>query len=74
MRHIVLSVSVFVLVLHVVSGALAAPRTNAAPPTPPADYVLGPGDQVDITVYGHPDLTETATIKPWVGGLRPATF
>ncbi len=26
------------------------------------DYVLGAGDQIQIRVYGHPDLTTTATL------------
>jgi len=40
-------------------GSVAA---GAAPPK--ADYVLGPGDSVDIGVFGQPDLSQTVTIKP----------
>ncbi len=30
----------------------------------PAEYVLTPGDSVEITVLGEPDLTRTVTIRP----------
>ncbi len=30
----------------------------------PADYLLNPGDSVDITVLGEPDLTRTAVLRP----------
>jgi len=33
-------------------------------PAAPAGYILGPGDSVDIVVFGQPDLSETVTIKP----------
>lgn len=66
MRRIISTASVFLLVLHVIAGAAAAPSTGPVPPTavPPANYVLGAGDQVEITVFGQPDLTTTATIRP----------
>jgi polysaccharide biosynthesis/export protein len=41
-----------------VSGAAGA----AAPPT--GEYVLGPGDAIDIAVFGQPDLSENVTIRP----------
>jgi polysaccharide export outer membrane protein len=33
-------------------------------PAAPASYVLGPGDSIDIVVFGQPDLSQTVTIKP----------
>ncbi len=41
----------------------AAAHVTAAPA--PADlYVLGPGDTIEIVVFGEPDLSRTVTIKP----------
>ncbi len=41
--------------------AAGAPATR---PAPPENYVLGPGDQLEVTVYGEPDLSRGVTIKP----------
>jgi polysaccharide biosynthesis/export protein len=53
------------LVTSLVDGPTAAPaqstRTSLAVPD---NYVLGPGDQIEINVFGEPDLTRTVTIKP----------
>jgi polysaccharide export outer membrane protein len=46
-----------VLVCSVAAGTRAAPVDEKA-------YVLGPGDSVEIVVYGQADLSETVTIKP----------
>ena len=40
-----------------------APR-DAAPPSPPDNYVLAAGDQIEVNVFGEPDLSRTVTIKP----------
>lgn len=64
MGRIIWSVSVFSLVLYAVTAAVGAPPTNTVPSTAPANYVLGPGDEVDITVFGQPDLTTKATVRP----------
>lgn len=56
-----------------------APRTPAPPATTPAaaqaqaaapvpagesDYQIGPADILNVTVYGHPDLTQTILVQP----------
>jgi len=66
MRCVVSSVSVLILVLQVLPAVAAAPSPGAVPPAPPApeNYVLGPGDQLEIIVSGQPDLTTTAAIRP----------
>lgn len=66
MRHFLAHVSIFSLLLCMIAGAAAAPATGPAPPatTPPDSYVLGAGDQIEITVFGQPDLSTTAAIKP----------
>jgi polysaccharide export outer membrane protein len=43
----------------------ANPGPSATPPAArPAEYRVGPGDVLDITVLGQADLTRTATIQP----------
>jgi len=48
---------------------LAAACAHARPPpsaddTPPASFVLGPDDVVEISVFREPDLTRTVTVRP----------
>jgi polysaccharide export outer membrane protein len=52
--------------------ALAAPARGQAPPSPPAaapspvaapDYRVGPGDVLDVTVFGNEDLSRTSTVQ-----------
>jgi polysaccharide export outer membrane protein len=44
--------------------AAQAPAPAAAPPPGPADYQIGPSDILSVTVYGHPDLTQTLFVQP----------
>lgn len=66
MTRLVSSLSAVLLILQVLPGTAAAPSSSAPPPgsAAPENYVLGPGDQVEITVFGQPDLTTMATIRP----------
>ncbi|MFT3729327.1 MAG: polysaccharide biosynthesis/export family protein [Terricaulis sp.] len=48
-------------------GAVALAACSTVPPTPPemmehAEYRLGPGDQLRVTVFGETDLTGTYTV------------
>lgn len=61
------------LVASLIRGATAAPlATPQGPATPapkaspaaPDNYVLAPGDQIEITIFGEPDLSRTVAIKP----------
>lgn len=45
------------------SPAPATPQAPKATPTVPDNYVLAPGDQIEITVFDEPDLTRTVSIK-----------
>ena len=42
--------------------AAKAPTAGALPG--PADYQIGPSDILSVTVYGHPDLTQTLFVQP----------
>ena len=57
--------AVLLWIVSLVDGLTAAPaqppQTN---PAVPDNYILGPGDQIEIIVFGEPDLTRTVTIKP----------
>ena len=65
MRHSIAILSALFLVVSICGGGMAAsapqPQTN---PTVPDNYVIGPGDQIEVNVFGEPDLTRTVTIKP----------
>src|ERR1700730_12844403 len=52
---------VSVMLVGLISGAAASP---APKPAVPATYVLGPGDTIDVQVFGEPDLSRTVMIKP----------
>lgn len=56
----------WVLVLVVPGlGVQPALAQQPAPQSPtPEDYVLGPGDTIEVIVYGEPDLSRTVTVKP----------
>jgi polysaccharide biosynthesis/export protein len=50
-------------------GAKAPAPVPPAAPGPPAlagqtDYQIGPSDILSVTVYGHPDLTQTLFVQP----------
>ena len=47
--------------------ARPAPAAQAAPTTTDSretDYQIGPSDILGVTVYGHPDLTQTILVQP----------
>jgi polysaccharide biosynthesis/export protein len=61
------------LLLAIVMVVPLVPRTVAAAPAPPGpmsqtappdNYVLGAGDQIDVVVFGQPDLTTASAIRP----------
>ncbi len=54
-----------VLLLSLGGVSLAGPAPTApVSPSPPDDYVLGVSDQIEVNVFGEPDLSRTVTIKP----------
>ena len=58
-------------------SAYAADAPRAADAAHPAGYVLGPGDRVRVTVFGHEDLSgefaisETGTVSLPLAGILP---
>ena len=51
------------------AAAAQAPQPSAKAPAAaalpgPADYQIGPSDILSVTVYGHPDLTQTLFVQP----------
>ena len=53
---------VIILLLGAVPVFAQAPPVT--PPAPGAEYVLGPQDVLDVTVFGEADLTRTVTVRP----------
>jgi polysaccharide biosynthesis/export protein len=60
------------LIVSLANGSAAAAGPSSPPPSTPGpktspapdNYVLAPGDQIEISVFGEPDLTRTISIKP----------
>lgn len=52
-----------ILIAAAMVAVLAMAPSYAQPAVQP-NYILGPGDTIDIIVYGEPDLSRTVTIKP----------
>ena len=48
-----------------VNGASGAPAAGPPPaPQPSADYLIGPGDTLQVFVWGQPDLSVTVPVRP----------
>ncbi|HKX19296.1 MAG TPA: SLBB domain-containing protein [bacterium] len=59
-RSLRVGVALSLIALLVVVFAIPGSDASAAP----KEYVLGPGDAVDVVVYGQADLSEIVTVKP----------
>jgi polysaccharide biosynthesis/export protein len=72
-----ISVSTLACLLGVLAGALAVvagAQTPAAPPSPAAaqtaqaeqspDYIIGPGDEIEVFVWQNPDLSVNVPVRP----------
>jgi polysaccharide biosynthesis/export protein len=51
------------------AAAAAAPVAKQLPPPPPGladrtDYIIGPGDQLQVFVWRNPDLSTTISVRP----------
>jgi len=44
-------------------AAPAAPAVPSIVPAPPGDYEVGPGDVIEVTVYGNDDLSRIPTVQ-----------
>jgi len=51
-------------VVTILVPGLAMRPALAQQPGAPETYVLGPGDTLEVVIYGEPDLSRTVTIKP----------
>jgi polysaccharide biosynthesis/export protein len=62
MKHNIAFLVVCVMITALSGGAAGAPATNRS--AAPESYILGPGDQIEISIFGESDLSRTVTIKP----------
>jgi polysaccharide export outer membrane protein len=65
------SVSILACLLGVLAGALAFAASaqtpaagQAAQAAPGPDYIIGPGDEVEVFVWQNPDLSVTVPVRP----------
>jgi polysaccharide export outer membrane protein len=58
-RLIIVTVAALILFLGLAGQPLAGVSAQAQP-----EYILGPGDTIDVTVFGEADLTRNVTIRP----------
>jgi polysaccharide biosynthesis/export protein len=67
------SILALACVLGVLSGALAFVACAQTPPTPAAqtaqaeqspDYIIGPGDEIEVFVWQNPDLSVNVPVRP----------
>jgi len=66
-KHNIATAIMCVLLASLTGTVVGAPATTTPAtnrPATPATYILGPGDQVEISIFGEPDLSRTVTIKP----------
>ena len=45
-------------------GASMTATESAAQESGTVDYVIGPGDSLEVFVWGHEDLSSTVTVRP----------
>jgi polysaccharide export outer membrane protein len=73
MQKIKTSVLALACVLGVLAGALAVVARAQTPPTPAAqsaqaatspDYIIGPGDEIEVFVWQNPDLSVNVPVRP----------
>lgn len=58
--------SIFCIIILLASGCGYAPLSQDEDAVIPSDYtyIIGPGDSVNIFVWGNPDISTTATVRP----------
>jgi polysaccharide export outer membrane protein len=64
-KVVVKAVRIAILVLVLIGQSMIIAPVARAQSTPSSEaYLLGPGDTIDVVIYGEADLTRTVTIKP----------
>jgi polysaccharide export outer membrane protein len=64
LRLDVLVVAAVALVLAGCTGNPDAPTIAGVTDAEPADYLIGPGDELQIFVWGNPELSESVPVRP----------
>ncbi len=72
MSRVTFALALALLAPLAVAAQAPPPAAKAPAPAAPAapalvgqtDYQIGPSDILSVTVYGHPDLTQTLFVQP----------
>lgn len=52
------------LVVALMLGCASGPKAPPPTPTLPTEYLIGPGDELQVFVWGNPDLTVSLPVRP----------
>jgi polysaccharide export outer membrane protein len=55
---------VFPLFIFLVTGCAYPPLGEDVDVPSDYTYIIGPGDTVDIFIWGNPDISKSATVRP----------
>lgn len=53
-----------ILVVSACTSAPQLPEASAAAPSSPREYLIGPGDTVNVTVWRNPEVSMSVTVRP----------
>lgn len=53
-----------ILLVSACTSAPQLPEASAAAPSSPREYLIGPGDTVNVTVWRNPEVSMSVTVRP----------
>jgi polysaccharide biosynthesis/export protein len=59
-----LILALLIVAIQAASARAADKQADAPPPPPRADYIIGPGDMLQVFVWRNPELSTTVPVRP----------